>query len=199
MKIYDISQELLSCCVFDGDPSPELKCLSSIERGDICNVSTLSMCLHNGTHVDAPLHFIHGGDSVKELKLEQTVGYAYVAQHNGMLLEDDAKAIVKKAKSIMPESGKRILLKGKATVTAEGAEVFAGEGTCLVGNESQSVGSEDAPLEVHKILLGAKVVLLEGIRLEHVPEGVYLLCCAPLCISGGDGAPCRAILIDIDN
>ena len=68
----------------------------------------------------------------------------------------------------------------------------------LIGNESQTVGPENAPMEVHLILLGAGVVLLEGIRLAKVPEGVYLLNAAPLNLAGADGAPCRAILIETE-
>ena len=69
----------------------------------------------------------------------------------------------------------------------------------LLGNESQTVGPEDAPMEIHLILLGADVVLLEGIRLAEVPEGVYLLNAAPLNLSGADGSPCRALLIKNEN
>ena len=68
----------------------------------------------------------------------------------------------------------------------------------MLGNESQSVGPEDAPMEVHVILLSAEVVLLEGIRLSEVPEGVYFLNAAPLNLAGSDGSPCRAILIAND-
>lgn len=67
----------------------------------------------------------------------------------------------------------------------------------LLGNESQTVGPENAPMEVHLLLLGANVVLLEGIRLSEVSEGVYFLNAAPLNLSGADGSPCRAVLIDI--
>ena len=67
----------------------------------------------------------------------------------------------------------------------------------LLGNESQTVGPENAPMEVHLILLGANVVLLEGIRLSEVSEGVYFLNAASLNLSGADGSPCRAVLIDI--
>ena len=91
-----------------------------------------------------------------------------------------------------------ILIKGKAEVSAEAARVFADAGVWLIGNESQTVGPENAPMEVHLILLGAEVVLLEGIRLAHVPEGVYLLNAAPLNLGGADGAPCRAILMDLE-
>ena len=82
-------------------------------------------------------------------------------------------------------------------VTEAAAKVFAEQGVLLIGNESQTVGPENAPMAVHLILLGAGVVLLEGIRLGNVPEGVYLLSAAPLNLGGSDGAPCRAVLMDI--
>ena len=68
----------------------------------------------------------------------------------------------------------------------------------LLGNEPQSVGPMTAPMEVHLVLLGAEVVLLEGIRLDAIKEGVYLLNAAPLHLGGADGAPCRAVLIDLE-
>jgi arylformamidase len=82
-------------------------------------------------------------------------------------------------------------------VTLEAAEVFAEAGILLLGNESQTVGPEDAPMQVHLKLLGAQVVLLEGVRLEAVPEGVYLLHAAPMNLGGADGAPCRATLMEV--
>ena len=74
--------------------------------------------------------------------------------------------------------------------------MFADAGLLLLGNESQTVGPENAPMEVHLILLSAEVVLLEGICLAVVPEGVYFLNAAPINLSGADGAPCRAILVE---
>ena len=89
------------------------------------------------------------------------------------------------------------MIKGEAIVSLEAAEVFASEGILLLGNEAQTVGPEDAPMEVHQALLGAEIVLLEGVRLQNVPEGAYLLNAAPLNLSGADGAPCRAILLEL--
>jgi arylformamidase len=83
-------------------------------------------------------------------------------------------------------------------VSEEAAKVFAEAEILLLGNESQTVGPEDAPMAVHLILLGADVILLEGIRLAAVSEGVYLLNAAPLNLSGADGSPCRAVLIASD-
>ena len=82
-------------------------------------------------------------------------------------------------------------------MTLEAAEVFAQSGIWLLGNESQSVGPEHAPMEVHKILLSRDIVLLEGVVLTGVPEGRYFLSAAPLNLAGADGAPCRAFLMDL--
>ena len=115
MRIYDISQEIYSCKVFPGDPAPKREILTKISENSVCNLSSFSMCSHNGT---------------------------------------------------------------------------------LLGNESQTIGPEDAPMEVHLELLGAEIVLLEGIRLGEVSERVYLLNAAPINLGGSDGAPCRAVLIE---
>ena len=168
-------------------------------KGDSYNLTAFSMCAHNGTHVDAPFHFIKDGKTVDEVSLDAFVGMAYVAEHQGTVSGDDAAEILKKAKGQDPEAAKRILIKGNAEVSSEAAGVFASSGILLLGNESQTVGPEDAPTEVHVILLGAGVILLEGIRLKDVTEGVYLLNAAPLNLSGADGSPCRAVLIAVEN
>ena len=198
MKIYDISQEVFSCAVYPGDPHPEREIKLKISDGAVCNLSAFSMCAHNGTHVDAPLHFIDGGKSVDRVDLDRFVGYAYVAAHEGPVLAEDAERILKEAAALDTRAAERILVKGKAVVTAEAARVFARKGIKLFGNESQTVGPENAPMEVHLIMLGAEVVLLEGIRLADVEEGVYLLHAAPLNLGGAEGAPCRATLISMD-
>lgn len=195
MKIYDISQELFSCVVWPGDPAPKKETLCSMDNGDIINLTAFSMCAHNGTHIDAPSHFINHAKNVDEIDLSKFIGQAYVADFEGIVTGEDARAIIEKAKSISIEAAKKILLKGKTTVSLEAAEVFAESKIDLIGNESQTVGPEEAPMAVHKVLLGAEIVLLEGVRLNHVPEGVYLLNAAPINLAGAEGAPCRAVLI----
>lgn len=199
MKIYDISQEVYHCYVFPGDPLPQKNIMMKIKDGEICNLSGLSMCVHNGTHVDAPYHFIDDGKTIDEVPLEKFIGNCYVAQCQGEVLADKASQILESAKAAGADAYKRILIKGKATVTYEAAKVFADGGICLIGNESQTVGPEDAPKAVHDLLLGKEIVLLEGIRLEHVPDGSYFLNAAPLNLSGSDGSPVRAVLIDCNN
>lgn len=197
MRIYDISQEVFGCEVYTGDPVPKKNVLNSMEKGDLYNLTEFSMCAHNGTHIDAPFHFIKDGKTVDAMDLESFVGTAYVAEHRGEVSRDDALEIIEKAKKQNVESAKRILIKGDAEVSAEAARVFAAAEILLLGNESQTVGPENAPMEVHRILLSAGVALLEGVRLSAVPEGVYFLNAAPLNLSGADGSPCRAVLVDI--
>lgn len=191
--IIDISQEVFSCKVFPGDPAPTAERMLSIDKGDICNLTAFSMCAHNGTHVDAPFHFLSDGNTIEKISLDAFVGDCYVARHEGNVTADDAADILEKVGTAgAPE---RILIAGKATVTAEAAQVFAQAKIKLIGNESQTVGPEDAPKEVHLILLGASIVLLEGIVLTDVAEGKYFLSAAPLNLAGCDGAPCRAVLV----
>ena len=191
--IIDISQELLGCKVWPGDPEPRAEKLYQMKNGDIINLTALSMCAHNGTHVDAPLHFIADGKSIDQLPLESFVGDCYVARHTGDVTREDAESILHKA----AEAGasERILIAGKATVTAEAAQIFADAHIRLIGNESQTVGPENAPMQVHLILLGAGIVLLEGVVLADVEEGKYFLSAAPINVAGCEGSPCRAYLI----
>ncbi len=197
MKIYDISQEVFSCQVYPDDPTPEKKMLKSMEKGEVCNLTAFNMCAHNGTHIDAPFHFIKDGKAVDEICLEAFVGMAYVAEHHGIVTENDAVEIIKKAKKQNIEAAKRILIKGDVEVSLEAAKVFASSELLLLGNEPQTIGPQNAPMAVHLVLLGANVVLLEGIRLSGVPESVYFLNAAPLNLSGADGSPCRAVLIAV--
>lgn len=194
MKLIDISQEVLSCNVFPGDESPKAEQVLSVEKGDVCNLSVLHMCAHNGTHVDAPFHFLNDGKTVDQMPLEAFVGDCFVARHEGEVTAADAREILKKAEAA--GACERILIAGKATVTLEAAEVFAEAGIKLLGNESQTVGPENAPMAVHKVLLAKEIVLLEGIVLAEVSEGKYFLSAAPLNFAGFDGAPCRAYLIE---
>lgn len=193
MKIYDISQETFSCKVYPGDPAPDRQRLAQMEKGDLYNLTAFSMCAHNGTHIDAPFHFLKDGKTVEQMALSVFVGECYVARHCGDVTREDAVAILQKAGEIP-----RILIAGEATVTEEAAQVFADGGICLLGNESQTVGPEDRPMQVHKCLLSKEIALLEGVVLRDVQEGRYFLSAAPLSLSGADGAPCRAYLIGED-
>lgn len=194
MRIIDISQEVLSCETYEGDPTPRAERINDMKRGELYNLSAFSMCAHNGTHIDAPLHFFEDGRSVDKIPLEYFVGECFVAEEKGDICAKKALEILEKARK--SGADKRILIKGDVTLTEDGARVFADADILLLGNESQSVGPIDSPMAVHKILLRKNTVLLEGITLKDVKEGRYILNCAPLNLAGFEGSPCRAILIE---
>lgn len=191
--IIDISQEIRNCKVYPGDPKPIVTKLSDISKGDMYNLSSFSMCAHNGTHVDAPSHFIKNGKSIDMIPLERFVGDCIVISTNNLITKDVALEILTKAK--FEGVDQRILIKGDGVVSEEAASLFAENNIWLIGTESQSVGPADSPKKVHEILLSKNVVLLEGINLKNVCDGVYFLCAQPLNIEGIEGSPCRAILI----
>ena len=177
--IYDLTQELLHAPVYPGDPAPERTPVFQMNEGDLINLSMISMCAHNGTHVDAPLHFIDGGKGILDLPLEVFVGRAEVID-------------ISNREKILASPCKRILLKGCEEIDREFAELLCKKELLLLGVEGQSVGDG----QVHFSLLSREIALLEGIRLDRVPDGFYTLVAAPLKMEGLEGAPCRAILLD---
>lgn len=191
--LIDITQELFSCRAYPGDPRPEMRPLSRMEEGAPYNLTAFSMCAHNGTHVDAPYHFLREGKTVDQMGLTPFAGPCWVTRHTGEVAAADAEEMLRTARA--HGAGQRLLIAGDATVTEEAAAVFARGGLLLIGNESQTVGPENAPMAVHVLLLTAGVALLEGAVLAGVQPGAYFLSAAPLNLAGCDGAPCRAFLI----
>ena len=194
MKIYDISQEVFNCNIYDGDPKPTKEKLSSMDDGAICNVTAFYMCCHNGTHIDAPNHFINNGKSIDQIDLQAVVGNAYVTRIDGIINQDDALTIINKAKTFN-DSYQRILIKGKAYLSLEASQVLIDNNVLLIGTESQSISTYKTTSLIHNSLLSNEIIILEGLNLNEVNEGSYLLNAAPLNLKDSDGSPCRAILI----
>lgn len=186
MKYYDITQELFTSNVYPGDKKPEYRRISDVEKGDICSITEVEMNAHNGTHVDAPRHFIRGGETIESLPVETFIGRASVRSMNGEIGRKEVETF---------GGAKRILVKGDCCLTAEGAEALADCGAILFGLEKQSIAGDNPPLEAHVALLSRGICALEGLVLKDVPDGEYFLSAAPLKLGGSEGAPCRAVLI----
>lgn len=103
MQIFDISQELFTCAVFPGDVPPVRDVRETIEGGSICNLTALSMCAHNGTHVDAPYHFYDDGKTIDQLDLNKFIGKCYVAFVDGLVTAEIMQGIITKAR--LPRRG----------------------------------------------------------------------------------------------
>lgn len=190
MKLYDITQEVFCGKVYPGDPVPSFERILNIAEGDPCNLTTIQMCAHNATHIDAPYHFYDEKKTVEQLDLTKCIGPCTVIETTGLSLETLEK--------ILANSQKRIILKGSSPVTLQMAKLFNDYEILLVGVESQSVGPVDDPMPVHLELLHNEVILLEGLVLDEVMQGEYFLFAAPIKLGGCDGAPCRAILLKAD-
>lgn len=170
VRVIDISLPIeAAMVVFEGDPDVGITPYLEIARGDPANVSLLTLGSHTGTHLDAPAHFLVGGATLEGLSLETLVGPALVAE-------------VTTDRTIGPSE-------------LDGARYLVERGIRLVGIDYLSIEAFDAPGHpVHRLLLGAGVVILEGLCLTGVEPGVYELLCLPLPVKGIDGAPCRAVL-----
>lgn len=186
--------------VWEGDPAVSLEPAASLERGDPANLTRLELGSHTGTHVDAPLHFLPGGEGVDRLPLDALIGPALVVDLTGV--EQDVRA----ADLDFPAGTERLLLKTPnsrlwergefvaehVTIAPDAASLLVERGVRLVGIDYLSVGSP----ETHRILLGAGVVPLEGLDLREVEPGPYRLVALPLRLEGVDGAPARVVLIE---
>ncbi len=181
MKITDISAKIPGCRVYPGDPVPKIAAISDI-AADGCALSMLSLCSHSGTHVDAPAHFLAGGYGADRIPLENCIGECTVTSD------------VKTAVEIAERGAKRIIFKG-TDITADDARRLAGN-ILLVGTDGLSFGEMSGEQEaVHKILLSAGTVLLEGLSLGEAKCGEYVLVALPLRLAGCDGSPVRAVLL----
>lgn len=201
MEIIDISVPIRPGMVtYPGDPTVVLDRVRSIAAGDGYNLSRLDLGVHTGTHVDAPLHFVEGGESVEALRLDVLIGRAVVVDVTA------AEGPIGPATlGTLPDGAERILLKTRnselwaresfsaeyVSLDAEGAGALVAHGVKLVGIDYLSIGDEEA----HRVLLGAGVIALEGLDLRGVDAGEYRLVCAPLKLAGAEGAPARAVLI----
>ena len=206
-KIFDISVPVFEGMpVYPGDAGVRVEPVHQIAAGDAANLSELRLGSHTGTHVDAPLHFVPGGESVDRLSLESLVGEARVLDLTAVAGEI-APADLEAAGG----AGRRLLLKTAnsgglwqkkefsrdyVSLSNEAADYLVAGGVRLVGIDYLSVERFHPEIHhVHGALLGAGIVVLEGLDLSAVPAGDYLLVCLPLKIRGGDGAPARAVLI----
>lgn len=193
MKIIDISRGLMTAEVYPGDPKPAIRKISSIDEGAECNVSAVFACVHTGTHVDAPVHYLQNTASVGKLKLEPYIGECTVVTTGGIITGAEMEEIIETSKP-------RILLrsKGTAKLSVSAAHVILDSGIELIGTDSLSVASPDEERKIHTMLLGANVGILEGLLLDGIYDGDYFLFAPPILIEGSDGAPARAVLVDFN-
>lgn len=204
MNLIDISQEIHpGMFVYPGDPNFCSREVCSFKRGDICEVSELSIGSHCGTHIDAPRHMVPGGATLEQLPLDCFYGPCRVLTVPAAVVSErmliDAQV----------QPGERILLRtdphGRAqgsgrfnpsVLSVRAAQYLVQQKVKLVGIDSPTVENmEQGDGEVHRLLLEAGIAILEGLCLTGATAEHYTLSAFPLKLTGENGSPCRAVLI----
>lgn len=205
MRIIDISQKISADMrVYPGDPHFHSRVALSFERGDMCEVSELTIGSHCGTHVDAPKHMIPGGAPLESMPLDHFYGPCRVLTLTAPVITEKMLA------DLGIQRGERILLrtdpdgeylkKGRfnpSVLSLGAAQMLARTGIRLVGIDATTVENmEIGDGDVHRTLMNAGIAILEGLDLEQAEGEHYTLSALPLHIIGENGAPCRAVLIE---
>lgn len=206
MNFYDITVPISTeLPVYPGDPRIELERVMSLENGDIANVTKLSCSTHIGTHVDPPSHFIAGAMPLDQLPLETLIGTARVIDVGDVRTIDaatlsrcdldGAMRILFKTRNSTFWPEEKSFREDFVYIEPDAAAILVECGVRLVGIDYLSVEkfNFDEP-ETHLILLGAGIIIVEGLALRDVPPGDYELTCLPLKIKDGDGSPARVVL-----
>jgi arylformamidase len=192
-----------------GDPPFHIERAHDQSKGDVATVSKMTLGVHTGTHMDAPLHFIRGAQTIDKMPLDATIGPARVIP-----VKDRKSVKVEELQQFQIAAGERILFKTANSdhawnsdqfqedfvfISRDAAAYLAKCGVRTVGVDYLSVGGfrEDG-LETHQALLAAGIWIIEGLNLGGVEAGDYELICLPLKLIGAEGAPARAIIRSID-
>jgi arylformamidase len=185
---------------FPDNPAIAIDTIMDVEKGDICTISRLTMGSHTGTHIDAPIHFLPGGTGAEQVPLDHLIGPARV-------IEIKDPQLIRAKELQLHDLGvrERLLFKTSnsercwktsqfvpdfVSIAPDAASYLAGLNTLAAGIDYLSAGSP----ETHRTLLGAGVVIIEGLNLTGIAPGRYELLCLPLKILGGDGALARVVL-----
>ncbi len=202
----DVSVPLRSGMVhWPDNPPVRIERMLDMERGDAANVSLISLGAHTGTHMDAPVHFVRGGEGMDRMPLDATVGRARVVG-----IQDPTSIKPDELRPLGLAPGERVLFKTLNSswvwqtdefiedfvyVSQEAARYLVECGVRTVGVDYLSVGGfHKDGVETHEALLGAGIWVIEGLDLSEVEPGEYELICLPLKVQDSDGAPARAIL-----
>jgi arylformamidase len=207
MEIFDITIPIHPTMpVWPGDTGVQMEQVSKIEEGANANVSHLALGVHTGTHVDAPCHFIPDGVVLDEVPLDRFIGVVEVveipevdlitaADLEGMIPSPTTRIIFKTKNSSIWTKMDHQFYEDFTALSPDGAQYLVDLGVKFVGIDYLSIAPFKESRPTHEILLGAGVVILEGVDLSAVVPGQYTLYCLPLKLVGVDGAPARTILV----
>ena len=194
--------------VWPGDPPHRVTVQSHLDRGDSVTVHRVEMGTHTGTHVDAPGHFIRGGNPIDDVPWNGLMGPAILVDA-GDLAEIEAETLDR----LVPGDVPPIILLRTANshrnlwqdsrFHEDFTALLPSAATWLVAHRVRGVGIDYLSIEpfgagksghpVHLALLAARVAIVEGLDLRAATPGRGRFICLPLRLSGLEAAPARAI------
>lgn len=202
--LIDITRPLCkNTYIYPGDPCFKSEPVFSIPKGDICNVSSVQLGTHTGTHIDAPKHFFDNGADIISIPLEIFCGKAKVLDiqtENRISLKNIINKNIKENDIILFKTSNTRFdgispIDNCAALMPDAADYLVCKKIKLVGIDYLSIEPETSnTFYIHKMFLKNNIPILENIDLKNVQEGVYKLYCFPLAIKGGDASPVRAVL-----
>ncbi|MCL2604443.1 MAG: cyclase family protein [Defluviitaleaceae bacterium] len=206
MKIYDITATIdMDLCVYVESDRPIFEDLMRIDEGGFCNLTRISATTHMGTHADMPKHFINNGASCHDITLDYFYGRAkvikiktaaHINKSDLLPFEIDAGDIILLNTGQSHYIRQPKLKEDFIALTPDAAQYLVDKKIKTLGIDYLSVDPYgDLNFPAHKILLGNRIPILEGLMLGGVPEGEYILSAFPLKYYNGDGSPVRAVLI----
>ena len=169
---------------------------------------------HAGTHADAPLHQIAGGDPIDKIPIDKFVGWAVVIN----LTDKKAKESItvedlKRGPAI--QEGDIVILRTDWTQKYwDTARFYAAENPwltdlavqylidskikCLItDSDVEDIKVTTKPGPHHVSLLGHGIPLVEyPVNLAQLSKDRVFVCAAPINIRGCDGAPVRIVAIE---
>lgn len=206
MKLHDITHPLgNSSTHWPGDTPFRLTPTAQMAQGSAVNLSEVTLCLHNGTHADAPFHYDNAGRTMAETPLEPFIGRARVielihrpavtlADLQGLDLAGVERVLIRTGSCPDPTR----FYEGFTYLEPEAIRYLGALGVKLVGTDAHSVDpftSTDLP--AHSACRETGLFILENLNLSGVEPGDYELIALPLKLVGGDGSPVRAVLRDL--
>lgn len=197
MTIYDITRDLSEDAVlYPGDVRPRFR---EIDNGQY-RVTEITLGSHSGTHIDAPSHYIKGGQTVDRIPPGVLAGPAQVLDCSNageVIVPDHLAGRLDGARTLLLRttfSERQQFDPGYPALSVEAADLIADAGVTCLGTDAPSIEAYHGDGTVHRRLLGSGMVILELLDLSAVPEGNYFMVALPLRLKDADGSPVRAIL-----
>ncbi|MFL6478080.1 MAG: cyclase family protein [Nitrososphaera sp.] len=202
LKIHDltctISQDMR---IYPGDPQPKFSPHATI-KDNIANVTTITLGSHTGTHVDAPWHFLEGGNSIDVEPLYKFIGDAVVVDAsytNNITARNFSSSDIESDDIVLIYTGTGDRLTDFAYLDVSAAEWLIEHKVKCVGIDTASVekyGDKDA--HIHRMLLEKHIGIIENLtNLVQFASKRMFFVCLPLPFKGIDGSPARAVFFDI--